>query len=87
MSMLILQGSDDTFMTDAEKMYSALKRLGRPAELAIYRGGGHYIGEWYLSNAADAVERMMAFYRKHLGEPWRVGKPQAIDLPATARRP
>ncbi|WP_129779479.1 S9 family peptidase [Peristeroidobacter soli] len=67
--MLIMQGSDDTFVTDAEKLYSALKRLDRPVELAIYKGGGHAITTWFPANAADATRRMLEFFRKHIGEP------------------
>lgn len=68
--LLIVHGRDDSAcpVNDAEKMFSALKRLGRTAQLAVYEGDGHVVYEWDPKHAADATERMLDFLRRHLGE-------------------
>ena len=47
-------------------MFSALRRLGRTAQLAVYEGQGHAIWEWEPKQAIDAAERMLDFLRRHL---------------------
>jgi dipeptidyl aminopeptidase/acylaminoacyl peptidase len=47
-------------------MFSALRRLGRTAQLAVYEGEGHVIFEWDLGHAIDAVNRMLDFLNRHL---------------------
>jgi dipeptidyl aminopeptidase/acylaminoacyl peptidase len=49
------------------KLFSALRRLERPAQLASYHGEGHVIWNWRRKNAEDAARRMVEFYQKHLG--------------------
>jgi dipeptidyl aminopeptidase/acylaminoacyl peptidase len=67
--LLLIHGkSDDTCpVQEAEKMFNALKRLNRTAQLAVYAGEGHVPGEWSRANAVDAAERMLAFFGKYLG--------------------
>ena len=67
--LLIIHGRDDTTcaVNDAEKMFSALRRLGRTAQLAVYEGEGHAIFAWEQKQAVDAAERMLDFLRRHLG--------------------
>lgn len=67
--LLILQGVDDFALPDAQRMYTALRRLGRRADLALYVGSGHVIRDWPRANAIDASKRMVSFVREHLGEP------------------
>jgi len=68
---LIIHGKkDDTCPVEgAEKMYDALKRLDRTAELALYDGEGHVPGDWSLVNAVDATQRMVDWYAKYLMNP------------------
>lgn len=67
--LFLVQGIDDLGFSDAQKMYTALRRLGRPAQLSLYEGSGHYIGVWPRANAIDASKRVVAFFREHLGDP------------------
>ena len=69
--LLIVQGGDDGFVEDAQAMYTALNRLGRPVQLAVYEGSGHYIAAWPRANAIDATKRVVAFLREQLGDPAR----------------
>jgi dipeptidyl aminopeptidase/acylaminoacyl peptidase len=66
--ILLIHGRDDSGCPaeDAERMFSALKRLGRTAQLAVYEGQGHVIYEWEPRQAADAAERVLDFLRRHL---------------------
>jgi dipeptidyl aminopeptidase/acylaminoacyl peptidase len=66
--LLLIHGKQDDAcpVEEAEKMFNALKRLGREAELAVYDGEGHVPGEWALANAVDATERMLDFLERHL---------------------
>jgi dipeptidyl aminopeptidase/acylaminoacyl peptidase len=52
--ILIIHGRDDSTcpVDDAERMFSALKRLGRTAQLAVYEGQGHVIYEWESKQAS-----------------------------------
>ena len=65
--MLILQGEDDYFLQDAQKMYTALSRLGRTVELAVYEGSGHGLPAWPDANAIDGARRVLRFLDEHLG--------------------
>lgn len=66
--LLLLHGraDEDGPVREAEKMFQALQRLGRPAKLAIYPGEGHSPAEWSRAHAVDAAERMLAFLARHL---------------------
>lgn len=66
--LLMLHGEIDYTcpVEDARKMFNALKRLSRPAELAVYEGEGHVVYGWSRVNAVDATERMLRFLETHL---------------------
>lgn len=66
--ILLIHGRDDGGCPaeGAERMFAALKRLGRTAQLAVYEGQGHVIYEWEPGQAADAAERVLDFLRRHL---------------------
>ena len=66
--LLLLHGDSDTTcpVEDAGKMFNALRRFGRTAELAVYEGEGHTITGWSLVNAVDAVTRMLSFLEEHV---------------------
>lgn len=74
--LLIIHGEKDSAcpVDDAKKMFNALKRLDREAELAIYAGEGHVPGDWALVNAIDATQRMLDFLNRHVGSKAAVSK-------------
>ncbi|PYQ37335.1 MAG: hypothetical protein DMF54_07695 [Acidobacteria bacterium] len=79
--LLIHGKKDDTCPVEgAEKMFNALKRLNRTAELAVYDGEGHVPGDWSLVNAVDATQRMLGWVEKYMA-------PAAKPRPATAGGP
>jgi len=65
---LLVHGKKDDAcpVEGAEKMFNALKRLNRTAELAIYDGEGHVPGDWSLVNAVDATQRMIDWLAKYM---------------------
>jgi dipeptidyl aminopeptidase/acylaminoacyl peptidase len=67
--LLMVHGNEDTAYHDAQKLFSALRRLERPVQLATYKGMGHVIYEWTRPNSVDAARRMVEFVLKHLGDP------------------
>ena len=67
--LLLVHGDQDMAYHDAQKLFTALRRLDRPAQLASYAGQGHVIYEGNRPSAIDAARRMMEFYRRHLGDP------------------
>ena len=67
--VLIVHGTEDMAYHDAGKLFSALRRLGKPAQLASYLDQGHVISSWRRASAVDAARRMVEFYRRHLGDP------------------
>jgi dipeptidyl aminopeptidase/acylaminoacyl peptidase len=67
--LLLIHGTSDMAYHDAQKLFTALRRLERPAQLASYAGQGHVISEWNRASAVDAASRMVEFLRKHLGDP------------------
>lgn len=64
--VLILQGGDDIYLPEAQKLFVALRRLGRPVQLAIYRDSGHGLSSWPVANAVDAVERVLDFLDRYV---------------------
>ena len=64
--LLIVHGDKEHAYDDAEKLFSALRRLNRTVQLAVYHGEGHVISEWTLENAADAARRTVEFFDRHL---------------------
>lgn len=65
--VLILHGTADMAYHDAGKLFTALRRLGKPAQLASYLDQGHVISLWRRASAVDAARRMLEFFRRHLG--------------------
>jgi dipeptidyl aminopeptidase/acylaminoacyl peptidase len=68
--LLLLHGRDDDVCPsqEAEKLFNALRRLGRTAQLAVYEGEGHVLAEWSSPNAQDATRRILAFLARHLAD-------------------
>jgi dipeptidyl aminopeptidase/acylaminoacyl peptidase len=71
--VLLIHGDEDNAYHDAQKLFSALRRLDRPVQLATYEGMGHVVYEWTRPNAIDAAQRIVEFLRTHLGDPKRPG--------------
>lgn len=67
--LLLVHGEADNAYRDAQKLFAALRRLDRPAQLASYAGQGHVVYEWARPSAVDAARRMVEFYRRYLGDP------------------
>mgnify|MGYP001267622519 CR=1 FL=1 len=67
--ILLVHGDDDMAYHDAQKLFSALRRLDRPAQFVSYAGQGHVISEWKRASAVDASRRIVDFLRRHLGTP------------------
>jgi dipeptidyl aminopeptidase/acylaminoacyl peptidase len=81
--LLLVHGTEDMAYHDAQKLFTALRRLERPAVLASYEGQGHVIYEWNRESAKDAARRMVEFFRKHLGE----GKALRTEQSTSSREP
>ena len=66
--LLILHGENDyTYdVSEAKKMFIAMKRLDKTAQLAIYEGEGHVPLSWSLANGVDAINRILSFLDKYL---------------------
>jgi dipeptidyl aminopeptidase/acylaminoacyl peptidase len=65
--LLIHGGNDDTCpVQDAEKMFVALKRLNKTAELVVYDKEGHTINNWSLEKAVDATQKILDFFAKYI---------------------
>ncbi|WP_411833874.1 prolyl oligopeptidase family serine peptidase [Pseudoxanthomonas mexicana] len=66
--MLIIAGEKDNAVgfEESKRLFVGLRRMNRPAQLAIYPGEGHVISEWSVAHAADASRRMVEFLRRHL---------------------
>ncbi|MBV6522666.1 MAG: hypothetical protein MNPFHGCM_02814 [Gemmatimonadaceae bacterium] len=57
--LLLVHGDKDDAYHDAQKLFSALRRLERPVQLATYEGMGHVIYAWTRPNAVDAAQRIV----------------------------
>jgi dipeptidyl aminopeptidase/acylaminoacyl peptidase len=66
--LLILSGEGDQRVPSEEsrRMFTALRRLDKPVQLALYADQGHVISEWTRASAVDASRRSVEFLRKHL---------------------
>lgn len=69
--LLLAHGEKDGAcpVVEAKKMFNALKRLDREAELAIYAGEGHVPGRWALANAVDVTQRTLDFLGQYVRAP------------------
>lgn len=71
--LLLLHGGmdEDCAPAEARKMFAAMQRLGRTAQLAIYAAGSHSPEEWPFADRVDAAPRMLAFLERHLSRKQR----------------
>jgi dipeptidyl aminopeptidase/acylaminoacyl peptidase len=70
--LLVLQGANDTNVPRAESdlVVEALRRRGHAVEYHVYENEGH--GFMRRETRVDALERMVAFFVRWLGEPGRL---------------
>lgn len=68
--LLLVAGDADNAVPyeQSTQFFVGLRRMERPAELAIYPGQGHSISEWSLDQAVDVSRRMVAFLNRQLRE-------------------
>lgn len=59
--LLLIQGTEDFAPTQAEEMYSGLRRLDKRVTLAYYPGG-HWHGTWSYENIVDYWQRIIAWF-------------------------
>jgi dipeptidyl aminopeptidase/acylaminoacyl peptidase len=66
--VLIVHGSQDSAVAPflGDQIFAALRRLGKDAEYAKYRGEGHSQLYWSYANQVDFCNRMITWFDKHL---------------------
>jgi len=65
--VLLLQGTSDPICaSQAGPMYSALRRLGKTAELVLYNGEDHSPLYWKAENKRDYLERIVKWFEQYL---------------------
>ena len=66
----MLHGKNDYVydVSEAKKMFIAMRRLDKTAQLAIYEGEAHSMQAWSFGNAVDAVNRALNFLNKCLND-------------------
>jgi dipeptidyl aminopeptidase/acylaminoacyl peptidase len=69
--LLLAHGGEDTNcpVSESEKLFQSLVRLGGSAQLAVYPGEGHVPDEWSRANRLDLLTRTLAFFDRHLARP------------------
>ncbi|MFA5140849.1 MAG: prolyl oligopeptidase family serine peptidase [Elusimicrobiota bacterium] len=70
-ALLMIKGDQDDFgeVQDAQRMFTAMRRLGKTAQLAVYPGEGHEPKLWSVAHGTDAAERIAAFVERYLSRP------------------
>ena len=65
--ILIAHGGSDWHPAyEDREIFVGLRRLGKTAEYAEYRGGGHRIGGWSYANQLDLTNRVITWFDKYL---------------------
>lgn len=64
--LLLLCGTEDSLLPQAEEMYAALLRLGKRATLVRYHGEGHVPSDWLDENFDDYWARIIGWLDRHL---------------------
>jgi dipeptidyl aminopeptidase/acylaminoacyl peptidase len=68
--LLLAHGAEDTNcpVSESEKLFQSLVRLGGSAQLAVYPGEGHVPDEWSRENRLDLLTRTLAFLDRNLAK-------------------
>ena len=64
--LLLLCGTEDDLISQAEEMYGGLLRLGKVATLVRYHGEGHMPNLWSDENYADYWTRILDWFDRYL---------------------
>ncbi|MBI3297915.1 MAG: prolyl oligopeptidase family serine peptidase [Elusimicrobia bacterium] len=64
--LLLIHGTEDAAAADAQKMFTALERQGKPAVLALYPGEGHSPHLWSRAHEEHAIARVLSFLKERL---------------------
>ncbi|MDQ0888863.1 dipeptidyl aminopeptidase/acylaminoacyl peptidase [Paenibacillus sp. V4I9] len=65
--VVIFQGTSDPLcFAQAGPMFSALKQLGKTAELVLYQGEDHWQGTWKEENMRDYLSRVLQWFNKYI---------------------
>ena len=68
--LLLVQGTEDIWgANQGKEAFSALRRLGKPVELRLYHGEGHWPGAWSERNYRDVCDRVLGWFNQYLGDP------------------
>ena len=75
--LLIIHGDKDDAVPAflADEVFTGLRRLGKPVSYVRYEGEGHWEGTWSYANQLDVLNRVLAWFDRHL----KGGKPPAAD--------
>lgn len=65
--VLIVHGDRDDYVSQAWEMFNGLRRLNKPAALAIYQGEDHAPTDWRRPNVIDFWARTLAWFDRHMG--------------------
>lgn len=66
--LLILHGTEDQNIEQVTDFFHALDFLNGEVEFVVYEGGGHVAEQNKIEHAKDAVERMLEFLDRNLGD-------------------
>ena len=66
--LLIVHGSEDDAVPSflADEVFTGLRRLGKPVTYVRYEGEDHWEGGWSYANQIDVLQRMLAWFDRHL---------------------
>lgn len=66
--LLIIHGSNDDAVPAflADQVFTGLRRLGKPVTYVRYEGETHWEGGWDYANQIDALQRVIAWFDRHL---------------------
>jgi dipeptidyl aminopeptidase/acylaminoacyl peptidase len=66
--LLLLSGSDDNTVAShlSDEIFVDLRRLGKEAEYAKYRGEGHSVVSWSYANQLDYCNRLIEWFDRYL---------------------
>ena len=65
--LLLVQGTEDLWgANQVKEAFSALRRLGKPVELRLYHGEGHWPGAWSERNFRDVCHRVLTWFNQYL---------------------
>ena len=64
--VLIVHGDQDPQVSQAWELFNGLRRLSKPAALAIYHGEDHAQRDWCRPNVIDFWQRVLGWFDRHM---------------------